>query len=283
MDGGTGQDERGGGVRTTVARSSQWIVPSRKNGSLRLFCIPYAGGGPSVFRSWSEHLPVDVEVCAVHVPGRETRVNEPAIGDLMCLVRELSKAIEPYLDLPYALFGHSVGGLVSFELARELRRRYGVEPFHLFISGCPAPQLRETDPMYDLPEAEFLARLQQLNGTPPEVMSHPELMALMVPTLRADFSLRDTYRYHGEPPLTCPISAFGGTQDADVGHEKLEGWREHTTARFHVRLFQGNHFFLRTAQEPVLETLTASLNYAREVAVPTQSCSTRSMSAEQVS
>lgn len=259
-------------MRTIVTRSSRWIVPARIKGSRRLFCVPYAGGGPSVFRTWSKHLPVDVEVCAVHFPGRETRVNEPAISDLMALVREVSDAVEPYLDRPYALFGHSIGGLVSFELARELRRRHGTEPVHLFISGCPAPQLRDTDPMYDLPEAEFLVRLQRLNGTPPEVMSHPELMTLMVPTLRADFSLRDTYRYGVEPPLTCPISAFGGMQDEDVGYEKLEGWREHTTARFHVCLFQGNHFFLRTAQEAVLEAVTASLKYAREAAVQVQFC-----------
>lgn len=257
----------------TAARPSPWILPAHIKGGMRLFCIPYAGGGPSVFRTWSQHLPVDVEVCAVHLPGREIRVNEPAIGNLLYLVRELSDALEPYLDLPYALFGHSIGGLVSFELVRELRRRHGVEPFHLFISGCPSPQLRNTDPMYDLPEVEFLARLQQLNGTPPEVMSHPELMMLMVPTLRADFSLRDTYRYGVEPPLTCPISAFGGMQDEEVGYEQLEGWREHTTARFHVCLFQGNHFFLRTAQTAVLEAVTASLRHTREAAVQVQSCS----------
>lgn len=246
---------------------------------MRLFCIPYAGGGPSVFRAWSTRVPVHVEVCAVHLPGRETRINEPAIDDWMYLVRELSDAIAPYLDRPYALFGHSLGGLIGFELAREVRRRYGVEPVHLFISGCPAPQLRDTDLISDLPEAEFLDRVRQMNGTPPEVMSHPELMTLIVPTLRADFSLRDTYRYRVELPLACPISAFGGMHDKEVGYDQLEGWHEHTAAHFNMRLFQGGHFFLRTAQASVLEAVTDSLTSTHEIAGTTDACSIQRMRA----
>ena len=237
---------------------------------MRLFCIPYAGGGPSVFRTWSMHVPAHVEVCAVHFPGRETRINEPAIDDWMCLVRELSDAIAPYLDRPYALFGHSLGGLICFELAREVRRRFDVEPIHLFVSGSAAPQLPDTDPMSDLPEAEFLDRVREMKGTPPEVMRHPELRTLIVPILRADFSLRDTYQYRVESPLACPISAFGGMHDDGVGYDELEGWHEHTSARFQVRLFQGDHFFLRTAQAAVLEAVTEALTSPQEFAGATE-------------
>lgn len=246
-----------------ASRPSRWIVPVRlAESGVRLFCVPYAGGGPSIFRNWSQELPRNVEICAVHLPGRETRVNEPAIGELTRLVRELSDAMEPYLNRPYALFGHSIGALISFELARELRRRHGTEPLHLFLSGSPAPQLRDPAPMFDLPENEFIARLRQLRGTPPEVMNHPELMALMVPTLRADFALRDTYQYRADSLLNCPMSVFGGMQDKDVAYEKLEGWRDHTAGRFHVCLFQGDHFFLRTAQEPLMDAISASLDAA---------------------
>lgn len=242
-------------------RSQRWIVTSRAaEGNLRLFCVPYAGGGPSVFRSWPDQIPVDVEICVVHLPGRETRVNEPAIGELTRLVRELSDAIEPYLDRRYALFGHSVGALISFELARELRRRHGIEPLHLFVSGCSAPQLRDADLISALPEPEFLERLQRLNGTPQEVMAHPELLAIMVPTLRADFALRDTYTYTVEPPLNCPISVFGGMQDSDVTVERLEAWREHTRKDFRLCLLPGDHFFLRDARRLLLETVSEVLS-----------------------
>ncbi|MEO8338098.1 MAG: alpha/beta fold hydrolase [Nitrospirota bacterium] len=243
----------------TAARSQSWFVTRRQTAGIRLLCFPYAGGGPAVFRSWPQYLSPDIELCAVQLPGRGARMNDASIGELRRLVAELAEVIEPSLDRPIALFGHSIGGLIAFELAREIRRRYGVEPAHLFVSGCPAPQILDNDPLFDMPEEEFLDRIRRFNGTPWEVLENPEMMQLVLPALRADFSLRDTYVHAAEPPFRCAISAFGGMDDEGVGTEKLEQWRDHTSDVFQLCLFQGDHFFLRTAQAAVVESVAVTL------------------------
>lgn len=252
----------------TASRLSPWIVTHRPAGAgLRLFCFPYAGGGASAFRSWadSEFLS-DVEVCAVQLPGRESRLTEPPVEDVRQLMPRLREALDPYLDRPFVFFGHSIGALVCFELARELRRSGGIEPQHLFISGCPAPHLPGSERMCDLPEGEFLEQLHRFNGTPSEVLNHPELMQLMLPALRADFSLRDRYIYRDEPPLSCPVTAFGGMSDSHVDGLMLRAWHQHTRERFQFWLFQGDHFFLRSSQGPVLETLSTVLSQQQRIA-----------------
>lgn len=239
----------------TTKERRPWIVTCRRGDGLRLICFPYAGGGPSLFRSWPFDLLRNIEVCAVQLPGREARMKEPPIADLRLLVAELLDEIEPSLDRPIALFGHSIGGLVAFEFARELRRRYGVEPVHLFVSGCPAPQLTDEDRLSELPDGEFLERMRRFNGTPKEILEHAEMMELVLPTLRADFSLRDTYVHRPERPLDCAIAAFGGMADHAVGFDKLEPWNVHTAEGFQLWLFHGDHFFVRTAQAAVVEAV----------------------------
>lgn len=239
----------------TTADRRPWIVTCRRGDGLRLICFPYAGGGPSLFRSWPFESSQQIEVCAVQLPGREARMKEPPISDLRRLVLELSDALEPLLDRPMALFGHSIGGLVAFEFARELRRRHGIEPVHLFVSGCPAPQLTDDDRLSELPDGEFLERMRRFNGTPREILEHAEMMELVLPTLRADFALRDTYVHRDESPLGCPISAFGGMADHAVGFDRLEPWQAHTAEGFQLWLFQGDHFFVRTAQAAVVEAV----------------------------
>ncbi|BFU90198.1 MAG: hypothetical protein NTAFB01_13850 [Nitrospira sp.] len=252
----------------TVSRVSPWIViPRPVNSGMRLICFPYAGGGASVFRSWADNeFLSDIEICTVQLPGRETRITEPPVSDLHRLVRMLCEALEPYLDRPFAFFGHSIGALVSFELARELRRVRGIEPSHLFVSGCPAPHLQDSERICDLPDDEFLERVCRFNGTPPEVLNHPELMQLMTPALRADFLLRDRYAHREELPLSCPITAFGGMSDTHVDGLMLRAWRRHTHERFQLWLFQGDHFFLRSAQRPLLETLSTMLSQRERTA-----------------
>jgi medium-chain acyl-[acyl-carrier-protein] hydrolase len=146
------------------------------------------------------------------------------------MVKSISEVIEPHLDKPFAFFGHSMGAMISHDLARALRRKYGVEPVHLFVSGRRAPQMPRTrKTTYDLPEPEFIEELRRLNGTPQEVLDQPELMQLMIPLLRADFSVCQTYQYEPEPPLTCPITVFGGLED-ETTREELVGWRAQTSA-----------------------------------------------------
>lgn len=239
-----------------------WVVRSQgaEPAALRLFCFPYAGGGASVFRKWSTALPDAVEICAVQLPGRETRLNERPFSCLMSLVEDMSESILPYLDRPFAFFGHSVGALIGFELARRLCRRYGRVPAHLFVSGSPAPQVPNTDPpIHALPEPEFLNRLRRFNGTPPEVFEHRELMEFISPVLRADFALRETYGYVPEPPLECPVSAFTGMEDPDVPLPQVEAWHEQTAHAFQLQQFPGDHFFLHTAQRLLLERISLTL------------------------
>jgi medium-chain acyl-[acyl-carrier-protein] hydrolase len=244
--------------------NNSWVKSPKPNPAarLRLFCFPYAGGGAHTYRTWPQALPADVEVCPVNLPGRESRLREPAFKQLGPLVDALVPQLLPLLDRPYALFGHSMGAMIAFETARRLRGRKVAGPQHLFVSGRRAPQLppkgeRRT---YDLPEAEFIEELGRLNGTPREVLEHPELLELLLPILRADFSICQTYAYAPGEPLDIPITAFGGVEDQDVGRARLEAWREQTSGAFKLHLIPGDHFFINSARARVCHLLTDELN-----------------------
>jgi medium-chain acyl-[acyl-carrier-protein] hydrolase len=228
--------------------------------SLRMFCFPYAGGGASIYYGWLKALPASVEVCPVQLPGREHRLSDPLFTQLPEMVRAVRQVVLPSLDKPFVLYGHSMGGLLAYELARLLRREGDPQPQHLFVSGCRAPHLAVPDRItYNLPEPELLEELRTLNGTPEEVIENPELMQLLLPVLRADFEVVETYAYAPEPPLDLPISVFGGLEDENVDHRHLEGWREHTTASCSVRMMPGDHFFLRPAQADLLRLMAREL------------------------
>ncbi|MGH9957239.1 MAG: thioesterase II family protein [Pyrinomonadaceae bacterium] len=242
--------------------STRWLACSRPNpqARVRLFCFPYAGGGASVFHTWPEKLPTTVEVCAVHLPGRENRLSESPFTCLSPLVHTLTEALLPHLTTPFAFFGHSMGALIAFELARELRRQHGPSPVHLFVSGRGAPQMPPPEPpIHALPEPQFIAKLQHFNGTPKEVLEHPELMQLLIPTLRADFAVCENYPYATDAPIDCSISAFGGLQDRKVSRERLEAWRDQSRASFSLCMFPGDHFFLHAAEPLLLETIAQIL------------------------
>lgn len=242
--------------------STRWLACPRPNpqARIRLFCFPYAGGGASIFNTWPDKLPTTVEVYAVLLPGRENRLTELTFTQLSPLVQTLTEALLPYLTTPFAFFGHSMGALIGFELARQLRWQHGPSPSHLFVSGRGAPQLPPYEPpIHDLPEPQFIAELQRFNGTPKEVLEHPELMQLLIPTLRADFAICETYTYTRGAPIECPISAFGGLQDHRVRPERLEPWRHQSCASFKLRLFPGDHFFLHTAEPLLLMTIARDL------------------------
>lgn len=227
---------------------------------VRLFCFPYAGGGASVFRAWQGHAPPEIQLCPVHLPGRGNRFTEPPRTRVEALVEQLAGEMTPYLDVPFAFFGHSMGALVGFELARHLRDLGQPLPEHLLVSGRRAPQYpRDKRPLHDLPEAEFQEELRGLNGTPDEILQHPELMELFAPILRADFELCETYDFREGEPLDCPVSAFGGLEDPDVSRDHLGGWRDHTRGPFRLRMFPGGHFFLHGARQPLVHAVSEDL------------------------
>ena len=239
-----------------------WIQrPTPRPGArLRLLLIPHAGGGASAFRGWAEALPAEVEACPVQLPGRENRMREPAFDRLEPLVEALAGALERWRDLPYAVLGHSNGALIAFELARHARRTGAPGPVHLFASGRRAPHLpsRVRD-VHRLPQDELVAELAELGGMPREVLEHPELLALLVPLLRADMALTETYEHRDEPPFDAPITALTGTEDAKVSLAEAEAWGLHTRGGFRLHAFPGDHFYLFSSRERVLPVLSEGL------------------------
>jgi medium-chain acyl-[acyl-carrier-protein] hydrolase len=227
---------------------------------LRLYCFPYAGGGASVYRNWGQGVSPEIEVCAVQPPGREQRLAEKPFTQFSPYVEAIAAAIEPTLTLPYAFFGHSLGALPAFECSRILRAKSVRAPVALFVSGCRAPQVpfRDTHTR-DLSDELFLEELRRLNGTPKEALEHPELMALLLPLLRGDFSVYETYQYRPEPPLDCPLHVFGGAGDARVTQFDLAAWAAETTGRSSVRMFPGDHFFLHAAQRAITQAMALEL------------------------
>lgn len=230
--------------------------------SLRLFCFPYAGGSSLIFRPWLKSLSTTIEVCPIELPGRGMQMKLAPFARLEPLIKSLAPALLPHLDKPFAFFGHSMGALVSFELTRLLRKKYGVSPVHLFISGRRAPQIPNLDPpIHALPEPEFIEELRGLNGTPQAVLENTELMQFIIPILRADFAVMETYVYTPELTLNIPITTFGGLQDPEVSVDQLQAWEEQTHSSFFQQMFPGDHFFLHSAQSSLLQFLFQKLNY----------------------
>jgi medium-chain acyl-[acyl-carrier-protein] hydrolase len=242
--------------------SDFWIAHPHPNpqASLRLFCFPYAGGGASLFRTWPSELPETIEVCPILLPGRESRIDAIPFSRIGPLVQTLSSILRPHLTTSFAFFGHSMGAFIAFELARQLRREYHLQPAHLFVSGCRAPHRPNPHPLlYGLPEPAFIQALLRLNGTPEEVVNNRELLELMLPVLRADFALCETYVYSAEQPLDCSITAFGGVDDSEVTYDEIAAWSEQTQKTFTLHVLPGNHFFLRTAQPLLLQIISQEL------------------------
>ena len=263
--------ERGEFTPTPVGPSiaRPWINASRLQvqAPLRLFCFPYAGGAASVFSKVLNGLPPEIEVCPVELPGRGSRLSELPVNDLGRLVEIVAEELAPHLDQPFAFFGHSMGALLGFELARYLRRIHRVAPVHLLVSAGRAPQVPASGPItWDLTDQQLVDKMRRLNGTPQAVLDNPELMALVLPIIRADLVAIDSYVYREEPPLSCPITAFGGLQDSTVTRDQLSPWREQTSESFTLRMLPGDHFFLHSAQQTLREVLARELR---------QYCSTR--------
>ena len=213
---------------------------------LRLFCFPYAGGGASMFRSWQVHLPNEIEVCPVQLPGREGRIKEPLFETLNPLVETLAEVLLPGLDHSFAFFGYSLGALIAFELTRWLMQKIDRIPAHIIVAACPAPHLPdEHSPIHELPRDEFINSLREMEGTPEAVFQDSELIDFFLPLLRADFKIYETYKYRPAEPLPCPISVYGGLGDQSITQDALQAWQEHTSTGFTRRMFPGNHYFLR--------------------------------------
>jgi medium-chain acyl-[acyl-carrier-protein] hydrolase len=242
---------------------SKWITCPRPAplARLRLFCLPFAGGGASAYRLWPAALPSWIEVCPIQLPGREDRYREPAFTSVTGLCGALARELEPYLDLPFVIFGHSMGALLAFEVTRTLRRVGAPAPQALLLAAYPPPHnALARNAIHHLPDAEFIDQMRRMQGTPEAVLQNADLMSFMLPILRADFQACDTYAWVDAPPLTCPIHMYGGEQDHEVAVTALEGWRRHTLGDFSVRVLPGSHFFVQAHRDMLLSDIVGRLS-----------------------
>jgi len=243
-----------------VSLAETWIRGPLAGSGTPVFCFPYAGGGAAAFGSWRSAAPAGLRILPVRLPGREDRISEPAARRIADLTEPLAEAVtEAAADGPFAFFGHSVGALLAFELARELRRRGAAGPTHLLAAACQPPHALPPTRLHDLPREELVEALLRLGGTSDVVLAQPELLRLLEPTLRADLALFELYDYDPEPPLACALTAVGGLRDERVSQHELAQWSRHTEGPFELLLVRGGHFFVESARDELLELLAREL------------------------
>jgi medium-chain acyl-[acyl-carrier-protein] hydrolase len=223
---------------------TKWLLRlPRPDAAVRLFCFPHAGGSAANYRSWASRLPREIDVLPVQFPGRGTRIAEPVAHSWLDLIDSVRSGLAPYLSRQFAFFGHSMGALIAFDLARRLREEGVATPIHLFLSASPAPHLIPKQLVVPADDV-LINELRYSAGTSPDVFEHPELLELVL----------EAYR------IECPITALGGTMDEEVPLSCLEAWRGYTSSAFTVRMFSGGHLFVETDPSQVLDVMRDELS-----------------------
>ncbi|MFG1780706.1 thioesterase II family protein [Micromonospora sp. NPDC049051] len=230
-------------------------------GARRLVCLPHAGGSASFYFPVSRSLSPAVEVLSIQYPGRQDRRHEKCIGDIHQLAREVFTVLRPWLDEPVAIFGHSMGASVGFELARLIEQDGG-RAAHLFASGRRAPSQERHETVHLLDDEGLLADVRKLSGTNSAVLGDPEMLRAALPAIRSDYRAAETYTYRPGPPLSCPITVFTGDDDPKTTVEEARAWSTHTTGAFDIKVYPGGHFFLAEHQPAVLRTISTALSGA---------------------
>jgi medium-chain acyl-[acyl-carrier-protein] hydrolase len=243
---------------STIDKASDWFFREVRPQSMRcrVFCFPYAGGSSAIFRGWHTALPASAEVMCLQLPGRAGRYNVAPIASLSRLTSLLADHIAPLMQVPCLFFGHSNGALIGYALAVELAKRGLPLPQHLVLSAKRPPHLIRSETTHDLPTPQFIDRLRKLNGTTPEVLADPELLDIVLPVLRADLAMGETYRPEPVPPLPCRVSLMGSTGDAEVPLDELRQWGRYFVQPPALHVFEGDHFFIHSARDELLRTLS---------------------------
>ncbi|MFW6681520.1 MULTISPECIES: thioesterase II family protein [Acetobacteraceae] len=227
----------------------------------RLFCFPYSGAGASVFLPWSRSFPERIEVCAIEYPGRGSRSVEPLLTSVDDVVNHGIDGLSSFLDKPFSVLGYSLGAFVAFEWLHKLRKLGGPAPSNFFVCACRAPQVQATRPLlHPVPGREFIDAVQRrYGGIPSVILNEPELLARLLPILRADLSAAELYSRPEKSPLSCAIHVFGGTRDQSTRRDDLAPWSSHTNAGFSLRMIEGDHFLIsskkKTLEELVIKIL----------------------------
>ncbi|MEU4447799.1 alpha/beta fold hydrolase [Actinosynnema sp. NPDC050801] len=241
--------------------TGRWVKPTPEaaDAPLRLFCFPHAGGGGAFFRAWRDRLRPRVEVCPVVLPGREFRIDETPYRRMEDLIGPLCDGLRPHLGRPYALFGHSMGALVAYEVARRFTAE-GRAPVRLVVSGRRAPHVAALRrPLADIPDDDLVTAVSRLGGTPDVLLEERGLWRLLLPCLRADFAVDEGYRPADGPRLGCPVSAFTGDRDPEVEPAQADLWRVTTDGGFRLHVHPGDHFYLTGLPDAVRDDLVADL------------------------
>jgi surfactin synthase thioesterase subunit len=266
----TGQTGSSNGLLEERTELDKWIIRTKRveNPRLRLFCLPYFAGGASIFSSWHEFLPEDIEVCAIQFPGREERGDEKAYDDVFALVKKLAEVIEPLLTAPIAFYSHSSGAGIALELARHLRKTNDVNPVKFIVGGWRAPHLSspfkflnaiKEDEVYkekNIPNIKNHLRSLEI---PDSVIDNKEVFGEMLPSLRADILLGKKYKYYEDEPLPCPLVGVAGTKDTVFTEDQIKAWSKHTSSEFTFKKINGSHLFCRDNKEELLEFLSHEL------------------------
>lgn len=238
---------------------SDYGIP--QNGAARIFAFPYSGAGSTAFFKWAQDLrDTDIDFLGVCLPGRETRLREPVINHLPDVIAQLVPAITPLLDKPYIFYGHSMGSLLAFELARALQVNHLPMPKQLFIAAFRAPNRPSPNRvLHRLSDKDFIDAIKSYGGTSQAIFDNPELVELFMPVLRGDFSLHENYQYKASPLLNCPITTFSGSEDPFAKPDFMALWQEQTQAAFSQIIYQGGHFFLHDHRVAILRRLQQEL------------------------
>lgn len=237
---------------------NNWFCPLNDidGRSPNLFCFPYAGADSFAYAQLAASLDGVMSVWSLQLPGRWPRYSEPPYDNIYMLTEAMCKDLHGWPDMPFAFFGHSMGSVIAYEFAHVLQRSYAKMPSHIFVSAHRAPHLPlRHPPLHNMSDDELLVELYRLDGTPKEALHNEELMRVMMPRIRADAKLIETYAYADSNPLPCPITAIGGSSDHWVSEEEIHAWSKHTKCLFSAYMLPGNHFYLRHAVEQVTNVI----------------------------
>ncbi len=230
---------------------------------IRLFCFPYAGGSSAIYNKWRQYLDERIELQAVELSGRGRRIYDPLYDSIDEAVDDIFTRISSELDqIPYAFFGHSMGGIIAYELAQKIKAQKQTEPKHVFFAGRGAPHVHDEDEeehYFHLPEEEFKKKIIELGGTPKEFFQYPELLDVLLPMLRSDFKIAETYKSSSEVhPFNYDISVLIGKKE-EVSAAQMHGWREHTKGVCSLHYFEGEHFFINDEAERIVKIVNNTL------------------------
>lgn len=242
---------------------NNWIakMETYSNDSINMICFPFSGGGIHSFKNWHLYLE-NTNLAVVQYPGRGIRMGEELFTNIDEIVETMYHEMVTYLQKkPFVFFGHSLGSILAFELATRLIKKDNVYPLHLFLSGHDAPHIDNwKKPIHNLSEQGFINEIRRYNGTPQQVLENKEMMNLMLPILRADFQMIETYRFKNRPALDCPITVFHGNGDPHVKEEYAKEWAKHTDKKFTFQKYNGDHFFIFNNERKLLQHIQSELN-----------------------